>query len=48
MSGELLRNSIEAAKVEVGVGRNLFSLDFPLFQSLLTESWVKSTWQFAY
>lgn len=48
MSGELLRTSIEAAKVEIGVGRNLFALDYKLYRHLLTESWVKSTWQFAY
>ncbi len=47
MMGELLRTSIEAAKVEIGVGRNLFSLEYALYSSLLTDSWVKSTWQFA-
>jgi hypothetical protein len=47
MMGELLRTSIEAAKVEIGVGRNLFSLDYSLYSTILTDSWVKSTWQFA-
>jgi predicted lipid carrier protein YhbT len=47
MMGELLRNTIEAAKVEIGVGRNIFSLDFDLYKHILTDSWIKSTWQFA-
>jgi hypothetical protein len=46
MTGELLRTSVEAAKVEIGVGRDLFSLDYNLYHHLLTDSWVKSTWQF--
>jgi hypothetical protein len=47
MTGELLRTSIEAAKVEIGVGRNIFSLDYSLYSPLLTDSLIKSTWKFA-
>jgi hypothetical protein len=46
--GDLLRTSIELAKVEMGVGRNLFSLDYKLYAPLLTDSWIKSAWRFAY
>jgi hypothetical protein len=48
MSGELIRNTIEAAKVEVGVGRNIFSLDYSLYHHLLTNTWIKEVWNFAY
>jgi hypothetical protein len=34
MSGELLCTSIESSKVEIGIGRNLFSLDFNIYQHL--------------
>jgi hypothetical protein len=45
-TGKLLRMSIEAAKVEVGVGGPLFMQPFERFGTLATESWVKHTWQF--
>ena len=48
MTGELLRCSIEAAKVEVGIGRNLFLLDFSIFGELCTDSIVKHIWKFAH
>jgi hypothetical protein len=48
MMDELLQTSIEAAKVEIGVGRNLFQLDFELYSPIATDCWIKSTWQFAY
>jgi hypothetical protein len=47
MTGELLRTTIEAAKVEIGVGRSLFSLDYKLYSHLLTDTWIKDTWKFA-
>lgn len=46
MTGDLLRSSMEYATLEIGVGRNLFSLDFDLYQHLLTECWIKHLWQF--
>ncbi len=45
MTGELLHTSLEAAKVEIGVARDLFSLDYNLYHHLLTNLWIKSTWQ---
>jgi hypothetical protein len=48
MTDELLRTSIEIAKVEVGVGRNLFQLDFTKYEHILTDCWVKETWRFAH
>ena len=48
ISGELIRCSIEAALVEVGIGRNLFKLDFNLYQALLTDCWIKHIWKYAY
>ena len=48
MTGDLLRCSIEAAKVEVGVGRNIFELNYDLFGPLCSDSIVKFIWKFAY
>jgi hypothetical protein len=48
MTDEFLHTSIEATKVEVGVGRNLFQLDFDKYGHILTNCWVKETWRFAY
>lgn len=48
MTGELLRCSIEAAKVEIGIGRNLFTLDFKKYGCLCTDSTVKYIWKFAF
>jgi hypothetical protein len=45
-TGKLLCMSIEAAKVEVGVGGSLFMQPFERFGILATESWVKHTWRF--
>lgn len=47
ISGENIRTSIELHKIELGVGRNLFTLPFDLYGHLATETWVKATWQFA-
>ena len=34
LSGELLRTSIELGKIEIGVGRNIFQLDYDKFHHL--------------
>jgi hypothetical protein len=47
MMGDLLRNTIEAAKLEIGVGRNLFSLKYKQYHPLLTDTWIKDVWKFA-
>ena len=46
-TGSLLRLALEWSSIHVGIGRNLFSLDFKLFGHLLPQSWIKSLWQFA-
>ena len=48
MTGELLRCSIEMAKVEVGIGRNIFELDFNLYGHLCTDGIIKHIWRFAF
>jgi hypothetical protein len=47
LSGELLRVTIEAAKVEIGVGRDLFQLDYDRYHMLLTDTWIKEVWRFS-
>ena len=32
---------METAQLEVGVGRNLFQLDFDTYGDLLTDCWIK-------
>jgi hypothetical protein len=46
LSGELLRTSIELGKIELGVGRNIFQLDYKKFNPLLTDCWIKDVWKF--
>lgn len=48
LTGELLRTSIEAAQIEIGVGRNIFLLDYDLYECLLTDCWIKHVWAFAF
>jgi hypothetical protein len=38
--------SIEATKVEIGIGGPLFTQSFARFGPLATECWVKHTWKF--
>jgi hypothetical protein len=45
-TGLLLRMSIEAVKVEIGVGGPLFEQPFAYYGSLATDCWVKHTWRF--
>jgi hypothetical protein len=45
-TGRLLRMSIEATKVEVGIGGSLFAQSFTRYGSLAMDSWVKHTWRF--
>ena len=44
--GLLLHMSIEATKVEIGVGGSLFAQPYARYGSLATDSWVKHTWRF--
>ena len=45
-TGKLLRMSIEATKVEIGVGGSLFQHSFDRYGQLATDSWIKHTWKF--
>ena len=46
LSGELLHTSIELGKIELGVGRNIFQLDYKKFHPLLMDCWIKDVWKF--
>ena len=48
ITGKLLRVTVELAQLEIGIGRQLFSLDYCDFECLLEVSWIKSLWKFAY
>ena len=48
LSAELLKTSIELGKVEIGIGRNIFQLNYEKFGCLLTECWIKDVWQFTW
>jgi hypothetical protein len=45
-TGKLLRMSIEATKVEIGVGGLLFQQSFDRYGQLAMDSWIKHTWKF--
>jgi hypothetical protein len=45
-TGKLLIMSLEAMKVEIGVGGSVLTQSFSRYGSLATRSWVKHTWQF--
>jgi hypothetical protein len=47
-TGQLLRMSMEATKVEIGVGGSLFTQSFDWYGILATDSWVKYTWKFLF
>lgn len=48
LSGEMIRTTIELHKIELGIGRNIFSLPFEQYGHLATDTWIKSIWQFAH
>ena len=48
ISGNLLRCSIEAASIEIGIGRNLFELNYDLYSHLLTDCWIKNIWKYSH
>ena len=47
LTGPLLRANLEWAQIEVGVGRNIFDLDYDTYGHLLPPTWIKSLWEFA-
>ena len=48
VTGKLLRVSLEASIIEVGIGRNLFAQDYIKFHKLISEGWIKSIWKFSF
>ena len=47
ITGKLIRVSLETAILEVGIGRNLFTLNYKSFHMLLSDCWIKGIWKFA-
>ena len=47
MTGKLIQVSLESAQLEIGIGRNLFQLEYKLYGHLLTDCWLKCIWKFA-
>ena len=48
ITGSLLRNSIESLKLELGVGTNIFLLNYEDYHHHATDCWIKDTWKFAH
>ena len=48
IAGSFLCNSIKLMKIEIGLGHNLFSLDYEVYSTYATDCWIKSTWEFSY
>ena len=48
ITGKLIRTSLEACVLEVGIGRNIFTLDYDKFHILASDSWIKSVWKFSH
>ena len=46
ITGKLIRVSMETAILEVGIGRNIFNLNYNKFGLLLSECWIKSIWRY--
>ena len=46
LTARLLRQSVEATRLEIGCSGSLFSLSFADFGTLATSTWVTHTWEF--
>jgi len=46
ISGHLLSTSLETCILEIGIGRNFFTLDYTKYGVLVTGCWIKHLWQF--
>ena len=44
--GKMMEAQLENCTLEIGVGSNLFGPDYSEFHFLLTDCWMKHTWQF--
>ena len=48
ITGSILQVSIEWSNIHVGIGRNIYSLDYELYGDLLHRSWIKNLWNFSH
>ena len=48
ITGTLLRAGIEMAKIETGLGRDIFTCNYGTYEMLLTECWIKNVWKFTW
>lgn len=48
LTGKLQRVSLQLCILEIGIGRNIFQLPYRQFECLLSDSWIKHVWEFAY
>ena len=48
ITGHIIRTNIEMCKLHLGIGRNIFSLDYHKYSILLPDCWIKHTWKFAF
>lgn len=48
MVGKLLQIELEAANIELGIKGHLFELNYDEWHFLLTNCWLKSTWEFCF
>jgi hypothetical protein len=45
LTGQLLKEDLEALKLELGVGTPVFVTDFRRYGTLVTSSWTQHTWK---
>jgi hypothetical protein len=48
ITGELIRASLEQLQVEIGLPGYLLQQDYSKLESLATECWLKTVWEFAW
>lgn len=48
MTGKFIRCSVELAMIEMGIDGNLFEYDFKKYGVLLSDTWVKTAWEYAH
>ena len=47
ITGIFLQTSLEAAQLEIGIGRSIFLLPYEEFGYLLTDCWIKHLWKYS-
>ena len=45
-TGRLLCTAMDMCIIEIGIGRNIFTMSYIKFGCLLSDSWIKHIWQF--